>query len=109
MKNLELNLGMACNNKCIFCMSGSARSAERRWLPLEKAGSRVYRSHLVFLIGIELELHESFPQIIFSRHWSARFAVMLSSSATSRQMKRSSLPKFRLRNASSSSVWSRQM
>ena len=36
-KNLELNVGMACNNRCVFCMSGDVASSERRWLPLERA------------------------------------------------------------------------
>lgn len=37
MLNLELNVGMACNNRCLFCMSAGVRPSERRWLPLEKA------------------------------------------------------------------------
>ncbi|HEV8244868.1 MAG TPA: radical SAM protein [Polyangiaceae bacterium] len=37
-KNLELNVGMACNNACVFCVSGMPEGNEsRRWLPLEKA------------------------------------------------------------------------
>jgi len=37
-KNLELNVGMACNNACVFCVSGMPEGNDsRRWLPLEKA------------------------------------------------------------------------
>ena len=41
MRNLELNLGMACNNKCLFCMSGNSRVSEKRWLPLDRAKREV--------------------------------------------------------------------
>jgi hypothetical protein len=37
-RNLELNVGMACNNACVFCVSGLPEGKEsRRWLPLDKA------------------------------------------------------------------------
>ncbi|MBI5210521.1 MAG: radical SAM protein [Elusimicrobia bacterium] len=36
MRNVELNLGMACNNRCVFCMSGGVRPSERAWVPLER-------------------------------------------------------------------------
>jgi MoaA/NifB/PqqE/SkfB family radical SAM enzyme len=37
-RNLELNVGMACNNACVFCVSGLPEGKEsRRWLPLAKA------------------------------------------------------------------------
>ncbi|MFH2204042.1 MAG: radical SAM protein [Elusimicrobiota bacterium] len=37
VKNLELNLGMACNNRCLFCMSGQVKPDMRLWMPLERA------------------------------------------------------------------------
>jgi MoaA/NifB/PqqE/SkfB family radical SAM enzyme len=37
-RNLELNVGMACNNACVFCVSGLPEGKESRmWLPLDKA------------------------------------------------------------------------
>ncbi|MEQ1918524.1 MAG: radical SAM protein, partial [Elusimicrobiota bacterium] len=44
-KNLELDVGMACNNRCVFCVSGDAKSAERRWLPLERAKEEIRAFH----------------------------------------------------------------
>lgn len=40
-KNLELNVGMACNNRCIFCISGDVKSSRRRWLALERAKEEI--------------------------------------------------------------------
>lgn len=37
MDNFELNIGRACNSRCVFCMSRKANRAERAWLPLDKA------------------------------------------------------------------------
>lgn len=36
-RNLELNIGRACNNHCLFCVSGKAARDARMWVPLEKA------------------------------------------------------------------------
>jgi MoaA/NifB/PqqE/SkfB family radical SAM enzyme len=36
-KNLELNLGKVCNNRCIFCLDGDAPRSARKWLPLARA------------------------------------------------------------------------
>lgn len=37
VKNLELNVGMACNNKCIFCISGEVENNMRMWMPWRTA------------------------------------------------------------------------
>ncbi len=36
-RNLELNLGKVCNNRCIFCLDRNAGKSARKWLPLERA------------------------------------------------------------------------
>jgi len=36
-RNLELNLGKVCNNRCIFCLDGNASKAARKWLPVRRA------------------------------------------------------------------------
>ena len=36
-KNLELNLGKVCNNRCIFCLDSRSTKAARKWLPLKRA------------------------------------------------------------------------
>jgi len=40
-RNLELNVGRACNNHCAFCISGKAVFDEKMWVPLEKAKDEV--------------------------------------------------------------------
>ena len=32
----DINLGHACNNRCLFCMQGLSEAEQRQWLPLEK-------------------------------------------------------------------------
>lgn len=32
MKNVEVNIGKACNNKCVFCVSGNSRAIEKRFV-----------------------------------------------------------------------------
>jgi MoaA/NifB/PqqE/SkfB family radical SAM enzyme len=34
---LELNLGKACQNRCVFCSNGAASRAERTWMPAAAA------------------------------------------------------------------------
>jgi len=53
-KNLELNLGKACNNRCIFCLDGNAPASSRRWLPVARAREemRVARARGVASIGL---------------------------------------------------------
>lgn len=36
-KNLELNLGKVCNNRCIFCLDRNSPKSARKWLPLKRA------------------------------------------------------------------------
>ncbi len=31
MQNVDINLGWACNNNCLFCSNGQATSAQRKW------------------------------------------------------------------------------
>jgi sulfatase maturation enzyme AslB (radical SAM superfamily) len=40
-KNLELNLGKVCNNRCIFCLDRNAGKAARKWLPLQRARKEI--------------------------------------------------------------------
>jgi len=37
VENFELNIGRACNSRCIFCVSRKATPAERAWVPLDRA------------------------------------------------------------------------
>lgn len=40
-RNLELNVGRACNNHCAFCISGKAVFDEKMWVPPDKAKAEV--------------------------------------------------------------------
>lgn len=44
LRNLELNVGTLCNNRCRFCSSGEVPGA-RRWLPLERAREEIRRHY----------------------------------------------------------------
>ena len=41
MKGFELNIGRACNSRCVFCVSRQVSQEEKVWLPLEKARDEV--------------------------------------------------------------------
>lgn len=41
MKSFELNIGRACNSRCVFCVSRMVSKEEKAWLPLEKARDEV--------------------------------------------------------------------
>lgn len=40
-RNLELNIGRACNNHCVFCISGKAAHDERMWISCDQAKQEV--------------------------------------------------------------------
>ena len=65
-RNLELNLGKLCNNRCVFCLDGSAPDAARRWVPVDRALDELRRARAegataVGLLGGEPTAH---PQIL---------------------------------------------
>lgn len=41
MKGFELNIGRACNSRCVFCVSRLVDRKEKAWLPLQKAKDEV--------------------------------------------------------------------
>jgi MoaA/NifB/PqqE/SkfB family radical SAM enzyme len=65
-RNLELNLGRACNNRCIFCLDGTAPREAKRWLPVDRALAELERARSegarsVGLLGGEPTAH---PKIL---------------------------------------------
>ncbi len=73
-KNLELNVGMACNNACLFCVSGMPEGNEsRRWLPLEKSKREIKVAYddgcrsLGFLGGEPTIWPELIPSTVYAR------------------------------------------
>lgn len=68
-RNLELNLGKACNNRCIFCLDGNARKEARRWVPVDRARAELERAHAdgarsVGLLGGEPTAHPRILEIV---------------------------------------------
>jgi len=65
-RNLELNLGRACNNRCVICLDLTAPRESRRWLPLQRAEAELERARRegttsVGLLGGEPTAH---PQVL---------------------------------------------
>lgn len=69
MKNIEINLGMVCNNRCVFCANAQVRPAQRRWVArdqvvaeIERAAAQGYRA-LGFLGG-EVTLYPHAAEVV---------------------------------------------
>ncbi len=41
MKNVDINLGRACNNRCVFCSNGSVSARERGWMRVEQVEQEI--------------------------------------------------------------------
>lgn len=41
MKNVDINLGRACNNRCVFCSNGSVSARERGWMRIEQVEQEI--------------------------------------------------------------------
>ncbi len=68
-RNLELSLGKACNNRCIFCLDGNAKKEARRWVPLHRAHEELKRARSegavsVGLLGGEPTAHPRILEIV---------------------------------------------
>lgn len=42
-KNIELNVGKACNNKCVFCLDGLPKAEDRSYMPLGEMKDEITR------------------------------------------------------------------
>ena len=42
-KNVEINLGKACNNRCVFCLDGMPKREDRSYLPWETLKTEMER------------------------------------------------------------------
>ncbi|MCP4806975.1 MAG: radical SAM protein [Proteobacteria bacterium] len=42
-KNIELNVGKACNNKCVFCLDGLPKAEDRSFMPLGEMKDEITR------------------------------------------------------------------
>ncbi len=65
-RNLELNLGKVCNNRCVFCLDARAPRESRRWVPVSRARKEIERARAegatsIGLLGGEPTAH---PRII---------------------------------------------
>ncbi len=69
-ERVDINLGHACNHKCLFCMQSNSSAAQRRWVPLEKLKGelRFYAQehglHSLGLLGGEPTLYPWFTETL---------------------------------------------
>jgi len=68
-RNLELNLGKVCNNRCILCLDANAPRESRHFVPLERAVEELERGRAdgadaVGLLGGEPTIHPAILDIV---------------------------------------------
>ncbi len=68
-RNLELNLGKVCNNRCILCLDARAPRESRRWVPVERAAEELERGRAdgadsLGLLGGEPTAHPGILEIV---------------------------------------------
>jgi MoaA/NifB/PqqE/SkfB family radical SAM enzyme len=97
-RNLELNLGRVCNNRCVICLDLTAPQESRRWLPLERAAAELERARAegttsVGLLGGEPTAHPHVLDIVararelgFSRVALSTNALKLEDAALARAL-----------------------
>ncbi len=69
MKNLELNLGKPCNNRCVFCATGEQSRGERGWMAPKEVEEALRRgrdegAQAVGLLGGEPTLYADLPAVV---------------------------------------------
>lgn len=69
MKNVDINLGKACNNRCLFCSNGDPTPEERRWAKLEDIREEIDRRRAagadsIGFLGGEPTLHPKIEEIV---------------------------------------------
>ena len=69
MINVDINLGKACNNKCVFCSNGQTTTDERRWakvdqIETELSARRSEGAESVGLLGGEPTLYPHLGRLI---------------------------------------------
>jgi MoaA/NifB/PqqE/SkfB family radical SAM enzyme len=73
VKNVDINLGKACNNRCLFCSNGNPTPEERRWGRLEDIREEITRcredgAESIGFLGGEPTLYPHIEEIVaFSR------------------------------------------
>lgn len=68
-KNIELNLGKVCNNRCIFCLDRRAPKSAKKWLPVKRAREELERAReegieSLGLLGGEPTAHPRILEIV---------------------------------------------
>ena len=107
-RNLELNLGKLCNNRCIFCLDGAAPRESRKWVPLERATGELERAReegttSLGLLGGEPTAHPEILEIVsaarrlgFTRIALTSNGLRLSSEELSRSLVEAGVTRFSL-------------
>ncbi len=85
-RNLELNLGKLCNNRCVFCLDGRAPDAARRWVPHERALDELRRARdegavALGLLGGEPTAHPRILELVSAAREMGFRRISLSTNA----------------------------
>lgn len=69
MKGFELNIGRACNSRCVFCVSRLVSPEEKAWLPLQKAKDEIrlafeHGSRALGFLGGEPTIYPHLEEVI---------------------------------------------
>jgi len=86
LANLELNLGKLCNNRCVFCLDGSAPRESRRWVPQQRAVDELQNAfddgvRSVGLLGGEPTAHPQILEIVDAARSMGYARIALSTNA----------------------------
>jgi MoaA/NifB/PqqE/SkfB family radical SAM enzyme len=44
-RNVEINIGKACNNRCVFCLDGMPKKEDRSYMPFDQMKTEIRRWH----------------------------------------------------------------
>jgi MoaA/NifB/PqqE/SkfB family radical SAM enzyme len=87
VKNVDINLGKACNNRCLFCSNGDPTPEERRWCKLWDVREEIVRrradgAESIGFLGGEPTLYPHIEQIVrFAREQGYRLVSLCSNAS----------------------------
>ncbi|MBI5499285.1 MAG: radical SAM protein [Deltaproteobacteria bacterium] len=69
MRNIEINIGMVCNNRCVFCVNSQVNAAGRRWVSKERVVAEIDRAaargyHALGFLGGEITYYPRAVEVI---------------------------------------------
>ena len=76
-KNVEINIGKACNNRCVFCIDGLPKREDRSYMPWEQMQAELTRWYEDgYRRGLSRWRTDDLPRICdsvaYARTWASR-------------------------------------